>query len=52
MAEEQTHYDFVAVESKDILADRQQEWEAFTRFTTISCAVIATILVLMAIFLV
>lgn len=52
MAEQQTHYDFVAVDSKDILADRQQEWNAFTRFTTIACVVIATILALMAIFLV
>lgn len=52
MAEQQTHYDFVAVDSKDILADRQQEWHAFTRFTTISCVAIAIILAAMAIFLV
>ncbi len=52
MAEQQTHYDFVAVDSKDILAERQEEWSAFIRFTTISCVAIAVVLALMAIFLV
>ncbi len=52
MAEQQTHYDFVAVDSKDILAEREQEWNSFTRFVTVSCVAIAIVLILMAIFLV
>ena len=40
-----------AVDSKDILADRQEEWDAFTRLMTISCVLIAVVLALMAIFL-
>jgi hypothetical protein len=52
VAEEQTHYDFVAVDSKDILNDRQQEWDAFTRFITISSVAIAAVLILMWLFLV
>ena len=51
MAEQQSSFEFSAVDSKDILADRQRGWEAFTRFATWSIGSIAVVLILMAIFL-
>lgn len=51
MAEQQSSYDFVAVDSKDILAERQEEWHRFTQFTTVAVALTVVILALMAIFL-
>jgi hypothetical protein len=45
MAEQQTHYEFVTVETKDILADRQQGWESFTKLTTWAIGVIIFLLV-------
>mgnify|MGYP002777223454 FL=1 len=51
MAEQHSHYDFAAVDSKDILAERQEEWTRFTQFVTGAAVLTAVILVLMAIFL-
>lgn len=50
MAEQQTHYEFSAVDAKDLLADRQQGWERFTRFVTWSIATTAIVLILLALF--
>jgi hypothetical protein len=52
VAEQQTQYEFIAVEAKDILADRQAEWARFTKVATRAAIVIAIGLILMAIFLV
>ncbi|HYF09175.1 MAG TPA: aa3-type cytochrome c oxidase subunit IV [Acetobacteraceae bacterium] len=52
MAEQQTSYEFVEVKSEDILRDRQQGWDGFTRFVTWSIALTVIILALMAFFLV
>ena len=51
MAEQQTAFEFSAVDSKDLLAERQRGWESFTRFATWSIGLIAVVLILMAIFL-
>lgn len=48
MAEQQTQYEFSAVDAKDILADRQREWVRFTRFLTLSIGATAAVLILMA----
>ena len=51
MAEQQSSYDFVAVDSKDILAERQTEWHRFTQFVTAGVVVTVFVLAMMAIFL-
>jgi predicted nucleic acid-binding Zn ribbon protein len=50
MAEQQSSYQFAAVEAREILADRQQEWQRFTRFTTYAVAVVIVVLVALALF--
>ncbi len=50
MAEQQSSYEFTAVSSRDILAERQRGWESFTRFTTWSVAATVLLLVLLAVF--
>ena len=52
MAEHHTSYEFSAVDSKDILAERQRSWEGFTQFVTWSIAATAVVLILMVIFIV
>ena len=52
MAEQQSSYDFVAVDAKDLLADRQDEWRRLTWFVTLAAGSCAVVLILMAIFLV
>jgi hypothetical protein len=52
VAEQQSSYDFVAVDSKDILAERQEEWTRFTQFVTWATGATVIVLALMAIFLV
>jgi hypothetical protein len=49
---EKENYDFVEVTSADILADRSNSWEGFTRFVVWSTGAIIVVLALMAIFLV
>ncbi|MCO6419128.1 preprotein translocase subunit SecE [Siccirubricoccus sp. KC 17139] len=49
MAEHQQHYEFAAVDSKDILAEREQGWEGFTQFITWGIGI--TVLVLLALLL-
>ena len=44
MAEQNSSYEFTAVDSNDILAERQQAWEGFTRFLTFG--IIATVVVM------
>ena len=51
MAEQQTHYDFVAVKAADILAERESSWHGFTHFVTWSTGGIAVILILLYLFL-
>ncbi|WP_149539392.1 preprotein translocase subunit SecE [Siccirubricoccus phaeus] len=46
MAEQQQHYEFAAVDSKDILAERQHAWEGFTQF--VAWGIGATVLLLLA----
>jgi hypothetical protein len=46
------HFDFVEVKSGDILAERSNSWEGFTRFVTWSTGAVVVVLVLMAVFLV
>ena len=52
MAEQQQSYEFVEVKAADILRDRQEEWNRFTRFTTWSIGLIVLLLAGMAFFLV
>ncbi len=52
MAEQQSSYEFQAVDAKEILAERQAEWERFTRFTTWAVGATVVVLVLLAIFVV
>ena len=49
---EREHFDFVEVKSADILADRSNGWDGFTRFVTWSTGAVIVVLILMAIFLV
>jgi hypothetical protein len=49
---EKEHYDFIEVTSADILADRSDSWDGFTRFVTWSTGAIIVVLALMALFLV
>lgn len=46
------HFDFVEVKSADILAERSNSWEGFTRFVTWGTGGVILVLVLMAIFLI
>lgn len=50
MAEQQSSYEFTAVDSKDILAERQRGWESFTQFTTWSIAGLVVVLVGLLVF--
>jgi len=50
VAEQQSSYEFTAVDSRDILAERQHGWESFTRLVTVSVAVTVFVLVMLAIF--
>jgi hypothetical protein len=47
---EQQHYEFSAVEAKDILADRQRGWEGFTQFLTWGVVATAAVLIGMLLF--
>lgn len=47
---EDTHYDFAAIDSKDILADRQKSWEGFVRFATWGVGITVAILLAMFFF--
>ena len=51
MAEQQQSYEFVEVKAADILRDRQEEWNRFTRYMTWSVGLIVLLLAGMAIFL-
>jgi urea transporter len=46
---EQQHYEFSAVDAKDILAERQSTWEGFSQFLTWS--IVATVVVLIGMLL-
>jgi hypothetical protein len=46
---EQHGYEFSAVDTKDIVADRERGWEGFTQFVTYG--VIATVVLLLALLL-
>lgn len=50
MAEQQSSYEFTAVESKDILAERRALWESFTSGTTFVVAATVVVLVALALF--
>jgi hypothetical protein len=52
VAEQQRSSEFAAVTANDILADRQNEWQRFTRFVTWAVVIVAAVLILLAIFLV
>lgn len=49
---EKEHFDFVEVKAADIIAERSNSWEGFTRFVTWSTGAVIMVLILMAIFLV
>ncbi|MBV1795621.1 hypothetical protein [Siccirubricoccus sp. G192] len=50
MAEHQESYEFSAVETKDILAERERGWEGFTQFLTWSLLVTALVLIALLVF--
>ena len=50
MAEQQSNYELSAVDSNDILEERQRGWDRFTQFVTWSVALTALTLALLAIF--
>ncbi|HYZ34304.1 MAG TPA: preprotein translocase subunit SecE [Crenalkalicoccus sp.] len=52
MADQQEHYDFAAVEAQEILADRQRGWQWFTQMLIWGVVAVATVLVLLAVFVV
>ncbi|WP_426956465.1 preprotein translocase subunit SecE [Muricoccus radiodurans] len=45
MAEAEQHIDYVAVDAKDILAERQNGWAMFTRSATWGIVLIALLLI-------
>lgn len=45
MAEHQDGFEFSAVETKDIVAERQAEWARFTQFVTWGIGVLVVLLV-------
>lgn len=47
---EQQHYDFSAVEAKDILADRQRGWDGFVQFVTWGVIITALVLLVLLLF--
>lgn len=52
MAEHQQNYEFSAIDSKDILAERQQSWDGFMRFATWAVGIIVAILLALLVFVV
>jgi hypothetical protein len=48
---EQQHYEFTAVDAKDILAEREQGWQSFTRFATWGSVAVVVILLGMLVFI-
>lgn len=50
MAEQQSSYEFTAVEAKDILAERKALWESFTTGTTWVVAATVVALIGLALF--
>ena len=52
MAEHQESYEFSAVKTKDILAERERNWEGFTQFLTWSILVTALVLIALLVFVV
>jgi hypothetical protein len=52
VADEQTTYEYGAVDHREILEERQRAWKRFVQFLTWSVAGIALTLILLAIFLV
>ncbi|MDN3565272.1 aa3-type cytochrome c oxidase subunit IV [Paeniroseomonas aquatica] len=50
MAEHQQNYEFSAIDSNEILADRQKSWEGFVQFATWGVGVTVVILLAMLVF--
>jgi hypothetical protein len=51
VAEHQQNYEFAAIDTKDILEDRQRSWEGFVQFATWGVAVTVVILLAMLLFI-
>ncbi|MDO9710472.1 aa3-type cytochrome c oxidase subunit IV [Paracraurococcus lichenis] len=47
---EQQHYEFAAVDAKDIVAQHQRGWEGFTQFLTYGIAVVVILLLALLLF--
>jgi hypothetical protein len=52
VAEHQQSYEFSAIDSKDILAERQRSWEGFVQFATWGVGITVAILLALLIFVV
>lgn len=50
MAEQSEGFEFVAVDAKDIIENRQQEWQRFTKFASFAIGAIVLALVLLLVF--
>jgi uncharacterized membrane protein affecting hemolysin expression len=50
VAENPSNYEFSAVETQEILAERQEGWDRFTQLATWSILLIVVALVLLALF--
>ena len=47
---EQQHYEFAAVEAKDIIATHQRGWQGFTQFLTYGVVAVVVVLLLLLLF--
>ncbi len=52
MAEQQSSYELSAVDSKDILAERQRGWDGFVQFVIWSVAATVLLLLFLLVFVV
>jgi hypothetical protein len=44
---EQTHYEFAAIEAKDVIATHERGWEGFTQFVTYGVVAVVALLLLL-----
>ena len=47
---EQTHYEFAAIEAKDVIATHERGWEGFTQFVTYGVVAVVALLLLLLLF--
>ena len=47
---EQQHYEFAAVDAKDVIATHTRGWEGFTQFVTYGVVAVVALLLLLLVF--